>query len=114
VSVAQVRPAWTLQQGPHVPAIPGTCDPDHITQNVAAGALRLSEGEMARLTSLRSSGVMVDQVPAVPLSDDAPAFALVDGGEDTERFTFGGATVVIGPAGTVIVTEDLSRVGPAH
>ncbi|MEV4448110.1 aldo/keto reductase [Streptomyces mirabilis] len=53
VSVAQVRLAWTLRQGPHVLAIPGTGDPDHLAQNVAAGALRLSEEEMARLTSLR-------------------------------------------------------------
>ncbi|MEV6395417.1 aldo/keto reductase [Streptomyces sp. NPDC051907] len=52
-SVAQVRLAWTLQQGPHVLAIPGTGDPEHLAQNMAAGALRLSEEEMARLTSLR-------------------------------------------------------------
>lgn len=52
VSVAQVRLAWTLQQGPHVLAIPGTGDPDHLAQNVAAGGVRLSEEEMARLTSL--------------------------------------------------------------
>ncbi|MFE3944874.1 oxidoreductase [Streptomyces sp. NPDC059118] len=52
VSVAQVRLAWTLQQGPHVLAIPGTGDPDHLAQNMAAGRLRLSEEEMARLTSL--------------------------------------------------------------
>ncbi|WP_079141995.1 aldo/keto reductase [Streptomyces sp. LUP30] len=52
-SVAQVRLAWTLQQGPHVLAIPGTGDPDHLAQNVAAGALRLSNEEMARLTSRR-------------------------------------------------------------
>ncbi|MGW2959353.1 aldo/keto reductase [Streptomyces sp. NPDC001220] len=50
VSVAQVRLAWTLQQGPHVLAIPGTGDPDHLAQNMAAGALRLSEEEMASLT----------------------------------------------------------------
>ncbi|MGW2177219.1 oxidoreductase [Streptomyces sp. NPDC001732] len=49
VSPAQVRLAWTLQQGPHVLAIPGTGNPDHLAQNVAAGALRLSEEEMARL-----------------------------------------------------------------
>ncbi|MEV6483522.1 aldo/keto reductase [Streptomyces sp. NPDC051576] len=51
VSVAQVRLAWTLQQGPHVLAIPGTGDPDHLAQNTAAGALRLSEEEMARLAT---------------------------------------------------------------
>ncbi|MFJ9467754.1 oxidoreductase [Streptomyces caniferus] len=53
VSLAQVRLAWTLQQGPHVLAIPGTGDPNHLAQNVAAGALRLSKEEMARLSSLR-------------------------------------------------------------
>ncbi|MET9645202.1 aldo/keto reductase [Streptomyces syringium] len=53
VTVAQVRLAWTLHQGPHVLAIPGTGDPDHLAQNMAAGALRLSEEEMARLTSLQ-------------------------------------------------------------
>ena len=56
VSIAQVRLAWTLQQGPHVLAIPGTGDPDHLAQNVAAGALRLSDEEMARLTSARPVG----------------------------------------------------------
>ena len=56
VSVAQVRLAWTLQQGPHVLAIPGTGDPGHLTQNVAAGAVHLSEAEMTRLTSLRPTG----------------------------------------------------------
>ncbi|QNA76504.1 oxidoreductase [Streptomyces sp. So13.3] len=49
VSSAQVRLAWTLQQGPHVLAIPGTGNPDHLTANVAAGALRLTEQEMTLL-----------------------------------------------------------------
>jgi len=48
-SAAQVRLAWTLQQGPHVLAIPGTGNPDHLEANVAAGALRLAPEEMARL-----------------------------------------------------------------
>ncbi|MEU3300279.1 oxidoreductase [Streptomyces sp. NPDC006678] len=47
---AQIRLAWTLQRGPHVLAIPGTGDPDHLVENVAAGALRLSEDEMSLLT----------------------------------------------------------------
>jgi len=51
-SPAQVRLAWTLQQGPHVLAIPGTGDPEHLAQNMAAGTLRLSPEEMARLTAL--------------------------------------------------------------
>ncbi|MEW2131552.1 aldo/keto reductase [Streptomyces sp. NPDC005435] len=49
VSTAQVRLAWTLQQGPHVLAIPGTGDLGHLAQNVAAGSLRLSEDELATL-----------------------------------------------------------------
>ncbi|MEW2398987.1 oxidoreductase [Streptomyces sp. NPDC046862] len=49
---AQVRLAWTLHQGPHVLAIPGTGDPDHLVQNVAAGALRLTDEEVAQLNGL--------------------------------------------------------------
>ncbi|MFI8998459.1 aldo/keto reductase [Streptomyces sp. NPDC053542] len=48
-STAQVRLAWTLQQGPHVLAIPGTGDPDHLVENIAAGALRLTDDDMAHL-----------------------------------------------------------------
>jgi aryl-alcohol dehydrogenase-like predicted oxidoreductase len=46
---AQVRLAWTLHQGPHVLAIPGTGDPEHLDQNVAAGALRLTGDDLALL-----------------------------------------------------------------
>ncbi|MET7569603.1 aldo/keto reductase [Streptomyces sp. NPDC005492] len=52
VSTAQVRLAWTLHQGPHVLAIPGTGNPDHLAQNVDAGALRLSGDELATLDSV--------------------------------------------------------------
>ena len=51
---AQVRLAWTLQRGPHVLAIPGTGNPDHLAANVAAAALRLTPDEMTSLTSLRT------------------------------------------------------------
>jgi pyridoxine 4-dehydrogenase len=50
-TAAQIRLAWTLHQGPHVLAIPGTGNPDHLAENVAAGAIRLSPGELARLDS---------------------------------------------------------------
>ncbi|MCA6091117.1 oxidoreductase [Streptomyces sp. SCA3-4] len=49
---AQIRIAWTLHRGPHVLAIPGTGDLDHLAANVAAGALRLSEDELARLDAV--------------------------------------------------------------
>ncbi|MEV8451627.1 oxidoreductase [Streptomyces sp. NPDC052095] len=53
VSTAQVRLAWTLHRGPHVLAIPGTGDLDHLAQNVAAGSLHLSQDELTVLDSLR-------------------------------------------------------------
>ena len=53
-SVAQVRLAWTLQQGPHVLAIPGTGNPDHLRANVAAGALRLTGQEMDLLDTVEA------------------------------------------------------------
>ncbi|ARP68692.1 aldo/keto reductase [Streptomyces pluripotens] len=46
---AQVRLAWTLHRGPHVLAIPGTTNPAHLAENVAAGSLGLTEGELALL-----------------------------------------------------------------
>ncbi|MCX4977277.1 aldo/keto reductase [Streptomyces sp. NBC_00620] len=53
---AQIRLAWTLRQGPHVLAIPGTGNPDHLDENVAAGALRLTDEEMTRLDARHTSG----------------------------------------------------------
>ncbi|MEU9479357.1 aldo/keto reductase [Streptomyces sp. NPDC048191] len=53
-SPAQIRIAWTLHQGPHVLAIPGTGNPDHLAENVAAGALRLTADELARLDALHT------------------------------------------------------------
>ena len=50
---AQVRLAWTLHQGDHVLAIPGTGDPAHLEQNIAAGALRLSREELDLLDGIR-------------------------------------------------------------
>jgi aryl-alcohol dehydrogenase-like predicted oxidoreductase len=49
---AQVRVAWTLARGNHVLAIPGTSSPGHLAENVAAGALRLTEEDLALLGSL--------------------------------------------------------------
>ncbi|QXE39455.1 oxidoreductase [Streptomyces sp. GMY02] len=51
VSAAQVRLAWTLRQGAHVLAIPGTGNPQHLVDNVAAGALRLTAEELRLLDS---------------------------------------------------------------
>ncbi|MFG1694500.1 oxidoreductase [Nonomuraea sp. NPDC049309] len=51
-SPAQVRLAWTLAQGPHVLAIPGTGDLGHLAENVAAGELRLTGEDLARLNAL--------------------------------------------------------------
>ncbi|MFJ4569523.1 oxidoreductase [Streptomyces caelestis] len=52
-SPTQIRIAWTLHQGPHVLAIPGTGNPDHLVENVAAGAIRLTSEELDRLNAPR-------------------------------------------------------------
>ena len=51
-SPAQIRLAWTLAQGPHVLAIPGTGNPDHLADNIAAAAISLSADERALLESV--------------------------------------------------------------
>jgi len=45
----QVRLAWTLHQGPHVLAIPGTGREEHVRANIAAGAVRLSAEDLSEL-----------------------------------------------------------------
>jgi len=49
VSPQQIRLAWTLHQGTNVLAIPGTGNPAHLEENIAAGAIRLSSEELAAL-----------------------------------------------------------------
>ncbi|MFD7610197.1 aldo/keto reductase [Streptomyces sp. NPDC059828] len=49
VGAAQVRLAWTLHRGPHMLAIPGTGNPEHLEANIATGTLRLSEEDLASL-----------------------------------------------------------------
>ena len=55
-SAAQVRLAFTLAQGPHVLAIPGTGNLAHLEGNVAAAAIRRTEDERARLESVTPAG----------------------------------------------------------
>lgn len=49
---AQIRLAWTLHRGGHVLAIPGTGNPEHLEENIAAGALRLGDDELALLDGI--------------------------------------------------------------
>jgi pyridoxine 4-dehydrogenase len=49
VSPAQIRLAWTLHRGPHVLAIPGTGDPGHLIENIAAAGLHLSPDDLTAL-----------------------------------------------------------------
>lgn len=51
-TAAQIRLAWTLHQGPHVLAIPGTGKPEHAAENVAAGSIRPTSAELARLDAI--------------------------------------------------------------
>jgi aryl-alcohol dehydrogenase-like predicted oxidoreductase len=44
-----------LQRGPHGLAIPGTGNPEHLAENVAAGAMRFSGEELAVLNAIDES-----------------------------------------------------------
>jgi pyridoxine 4-dehydrogenase len=50
VSEQQLRLSWTLHQGTHVLAIPGTGSPVHLEENIAAGAIELTPEELAGLS----------------------------------------------------------------
>ncbi|MFI5711560.1 oxidoreductase [Kribbella sp. NPDC051620] len=47
----QIRLAWTLHQSPNVLAIPGTGNPAHLDQNIAAAALTLTQDDLALLNT---------------------------------------------------------------
>jgi aryl-alcohol dehydrogenase-like predicted oxidoreductase len=49
---AQVRLAWTLHRGPNVLAIPGTGNPAHLEENIAAGGLELTADDLSRLDTI--------------------------------------------------------------
>lgn len=49
---AQIRLAWTLHHAPNVLAIPGTGDPAHLAENVAAAALRLTPEDLSLLDAI--------------------------------------------------------------
>lgn len=51
-TATQVRLAWTLARGPHVLVIPGTGDPAHLAENMAAADLRLSTDDLTTLDAL--------------------------------------------------------------
>lgn len=52
----QVRLAWTLSCGPHVLVIPGTGDPAHLAENMAAADLTLTAADLALLDSVHRAG----------------------------------------------------------
>ena len=47
--IMPVALAWTLQRAKVMLPIPGTSNPEHLRQNVAAAALRLSDEDFAAL-----------------------------------------------------------------
>jgi aryl-alcohol dehydrogenase-like predicted oxidoreductase len=56
VTPAQVRIAWTLHRGPHVLAIPGTGNQDHLVANIAAGTLHLTQDDLTLLETASQTG----------------------------------------------------------
>ncbi|MEV6248631.1 aldo/keto reductase [Streptomyces sp. NPDC051742] len=61
---AQIRIAWTLHQGPHLLAIPGTGNPEHLAANIAAGDLRLTPDELALLDRVHQDAAASAAKPA--------------------------------------------------
>jgi pyridoxine 4-dehydrogenase len=53
---AQIRLAWALHRGPQVLVIPGTGNVDHLADNIAAAALRLTPDDLARLAAIHQDG----------------------------------------------------------
>jgi pyridoxine 4-dehydrogenase len=51
VSARQVALAWLLQRSPNILVIPGSGDPDHVKDNVAAAALTLTDEDLSSLGS---------------------------------------------------------------
>ncbi|MGI5222767.1 aldo/keto reductase [Nocardia sp. CA-290969] len=51
-SLTQLALSWLLHRGDHLLAIPGTTDPGHLKDNLAAAGLRLSAEEMAALDAI--------------------------------------------------------------
>ena len=49
VSIHRVALAWLLQRSPTILVIPGSGDPDHVADNVAAAALTLTDQDLADL-----------------------------------------------------------------
>jgi pyridoxine 4-dehydrogenase len=48
-TAGQIGLAWLLQRAPNIMVIPGTRDPAHLAENVAAGKVRLSDEMIAAL-----------------------------------------------------------------
>jgi aryl-alcohol dehydrogenase-like predicted oxidoreductase len=49
ITPAQAALAWLLRQSPLLVAIPGTCNPAHVRENVAAASLTLSDEDLAEI-----------------------------------------------------------------
>ena len=58
IAPAQLALAWVLAQGEDIATIPGTRRIERLEQNVAAAAITLSDGDVARLSKLADLGVV--------------------------------------------------------
>ncbi|MDO4433004.1 MAG: aldo/keto reductase [Alysiella sp.] len=51
-TTAQLGLAWVLAQGKHIHIIPGTTSPEHLTENFAAGCLKIDDAILQQASSL--------------------------------------------------------------
>ena len=57
ITPAQLALAWLLHQGEDIIPIPGTREPDRITENAKAAAIELDPGTVAKISGLASPGL---------------------------------------------------------
>jgi aryl-alcohol dehydrogenase-like predicted oxidoreductase len=57
VTAAQLALAWVLARGPDVVPIPGTKRRSYLEDNVAAAAIELTDGDLARLEAIAPPGI---------------------------------------------------------
>ena len=75
VTPAQLAIAWGLAKGPHIVSIPGTTNPDHLVENLAARDVALDAATMAAVDGIAAEVAGARYPPAVQAEIDTETFA---------------------------------------
>jgi aryl-alcohol dehydrogenase-like predicted oxidoreductase len=63
-SITQLALAWLLAQGNDIVPIPGTRNPDRVTENVAAADVILTSDDLQRVSEILPGGAFGSRYPA--------------------------------------------------